>query len=123
MIEKIKIFLNNCRVNLSVGIYEQEKLRSQPVIINVILDAELTDRFADPKSDAIAQTVSYETIRNFICHDLKTYGHIPLLESVATLILDFCMRDKRVTAAQVSVAKPEIFPETEAVGITLSRQR
>jgi dihydroneopterin aldolase len=115
------IFLRNCKIDLSVGIHPHEQQHPQPVVINIELQAELPHAFADPRNADISRTVDYEAIRNFICHDLPRQGHIFLLESVADMILTFCLRDQRVREAAVTIAKPQIFAETEAVGITLRR--
>ena len=117
------IFLKNCKIDLSVGIHPHEQQHPQPVTFNIELQVELEHSFNDTKNADISRTVNYEAIRNFICHDLPRLGHIYLLESVAEQVLTFCLKDTRVREAAVTVAKPQIFAETEAVGITLRRSR
>jgi dihydroneopterin aldolase len=118
-----RIFIRNCAVDLSVGIFDFEKARPQRIIVSVELEAALTQHFRDPADADLTKVVDYGRVRNFICKDLPRQGHIHLLETVAEMILDFCFTDPRVLKAQVQLEKPRLFPETESVGITLCRHR
>ncbi|MFY9286962.1 MAG: dihydroneopterin aldolase [Alphaproteobacteria bacterium] len=118
----IRIFLTECKVDLQVGIYDHEQGKTQPVIIQVELEAGISDVFRDLKENTIDRVINYAPIYDYIQKDLPQLGQIPLIETVADLIIDFCFKDPRVQKAKVRVDKPDIFPNSVA-GIEICRKR
>jgi dihydroneopterin aldolase len=121
--DTVRIFIRDCRVALSVGIYDSEKQATQPVIISVEMEAALPHHYQDKNEKKLDRVIDYERVYHFIQNDLPKLGHIHLLESAAEQIIDFCFRDPRVRKAQVRLEKTEIFSNAAGAGIDMTRTR
>jgi len=119
----IRIFLRDCKTELRVGIYEAETKKAQPVMINVEVEADARHHFRNLAEKKLDHTLDYEPIYDFIRNELPQLGHIPLLESVAEVIIEFCFRDPRIQKARVRIEKLEIFTGTAGTGIEICRTR
>jgi len=111
-----KLLIRNMRVDMMIGVYEFEKQKAQPVIIN--LEAAVT--LQDNPDDNIDNVVSYEDIVKNI-RALAATGHIHLVETFAERIAETCLLDKRVLSVMVRIEKPEIFENVDGVGIEIFR--
>lgn len=102
-----------------IGVYAAEKLAPQRVRISLDL-AVLRD--PGPLADDIAHVLSYDDLIGGI-RAILAGGHINLVETLAEAILTFCLADPHVEEVRVSVEKPDIVPEAEAVGVEIFRRR
>ncbi len=119
----IQVFLRECTVELNVGIYPAERTKPQPVIISIEVEAALPHHYQDPNESKLDRVINYERFYDFICNELPRLGHIPLLESVAEQIINFCFAEPRIYKVRVRLEKPEIFPRIAGAGIEISRVR
>jgi dihydroneopterin aldolase len=103
----------------SIGIYDYERQQLQRVRFNVELDVADPGSFA---SDEFARVLNYETVVSGI-KGLVAAGHIDLVETLAERIAGLCLDDPRSMAATVTVEKLDVFPEAEAVGVSIVRRR
>jgi 7,8-dihydroneopterin aldolase/epimerase/oxygenase len=110
-----RVFLKNLVAQVSMGIYDHEKIARQPLIVNldVYLDAD-----ARIERDSIRETVDYNTLRNDILH-IADSGHFHLQETFCEQILAVCLQKPGVVAVRVSSEKPEIYPDCESVGFEI----
>ncbi len=108
------VTVRDMRIPAYVGVYEHEHGVQQEVIINV--DVGLCDWRIE--SDKIDCTISYEPIVLEIRRMASV--HHDLVESFADCIARFCLNDKRVSYAKVSVEKPEVWKDCR-VGVTITR--
>lgn len=120
--DRMRVFLKDCKVNLRVGIYNQEKTKPQPVVINLEVEALIPHHYGEINEHTLDRVINYETFYNFIQNDLLSLGHVPLLETIADYIIVFCFSDQRIEKVKVRVEKPEIFPKA-SVGIEIQRSR
>lgn len=90
----------------------------QPLDIDVVLDADLR---AARASDDLTDTVDYAALHADVVRIVRT-GRYRLLERLADAILDAVMRDERVAAARVSIAKPRLLDGATPV-VSASRAR
>jgi 7,8-dihydroneopterin aldolase/epimerase/oxygenase len=108
-----RLFLRNYTVNINIGVHEFEKRGEQRVLINVDLYIPLA--LSTPLSDDLAEVVDYDFIRSSVSARIAR-GHIHLQETLCDDLLALMLAHPRVKAARVSTAKPDVYPDCEAVG-------
>lgn len=112
-----KIFVRGLKVDAEIGVYDHERGRSQPLVVDVELDVTTVH------AERLSQTVNYETIAND-ARDLAAEGHIELVETFAERLAERCLADPRVTRARVRVEKPmALAPRAEAAGVEITAVR
>lgn len=106
-----KIFVSTLRVDAYVGIYAHERGRSQPLVIDVELDAAVAG------AEHLSETVNYELVAE-AARSLAASGHIGLVETFAEMLARACLADPRVTRARVRVDKPQaLAPHAASAGV------
>jgi 7,8-dihydroneopterin aldolase/epimerase/oxygenase len=108
-----RLFLSNYEVNINIGVHEFEKRGEQRVLINVDLYIPLA--LSTPHADDLAEVVDYDFIRSTVAERISL-GHIHLQETLCDDLLALMLAHPRVKAARVSTAKPDVYPDCEAVG-------
>ena len=108
-----RLFLRNYTVNINIGVHEFEKQGEQRVLINVDLYIPLAQ--STPQADDLAEVVDYDFIRSSVMARVAR-GHIHLQETLCDDLLALMLAHPRVKAARVSTAKPDVYPDCEAVG-------
>jgi 7,8-dihydroneopterin aldolase/epimerase/oxygenase len=108
-----RLFLRNYTVNINIGVHEFEKKGEQRVLINVDLYIPLAQ--STPHADDLAEVVDYDFIRSTVAQRISR-GHIHLQETLCDDLLASMLAHPRVKAARVSTAKPDVYPDCEAVG-------
>ncbi len=114
-----RVFIHDLVLDASIGIYQSELLRLQPV--NISIDMDL---------DPIGATAPHHR-DNIVCYDRITQGvkaiidegHIGLVEMLAERIAAFCLEQSRVAHVSVAVSKPEAIAEARSVGVFIVRNR
>jgi dihydroneopterin aldolase len=118
--DKIRhVFIRDLQLRAVLGVYAHEQLEPQRVIINV--DLSVKER-GEPLDDDINNVVSYEHVVNHI-KELIDEGHVHLVETLAEMIANECLKNNQVVAVRVRVEKPDIIPETASVGVEIERTR
>jgi len=97
-----------------LGIHRPEKVRQQRVLISAKI--ELINGNRDDK-----EFYDYDRVKDF----LSAYAgkKIDTQENLIREILDFIMDDGSVKRAWVMSKKPDIFPEADYVGVSISAER
>jgi dihydroneopterin aldolase len=108
-----RLFLRDYEVRINIGVHEFEKRGEQRVLINVDLYIPLA--MSTPKADKLDEVVDYDFMRRTIAHRVQQ-GHIHLQETLCDDVLALMLAHPRVRAARVSTAKPDVYPDCEAVG-------
>jgi 7,8-dihydroneopterin aldolase/epimerase/oxygenase len=109
-----RLFLRDHEVWINIGVNEIEKRGEQRVVINIDLYVPLAQ--TTPKADRIDEVLDYNLMRRAVAQRVST-GHIHLLESLVDDLLRDMLAQPLVRAARVSAAKPDVFPDCEAVGV------
>lgn len=103
------------------GVLEHERTVGQRFVVDATLDLDLT---AAGESDQLDDTMDY---RDLAIRLYNVVGGEPfqLLEALAARLLDECLSDPRVEAAEVTVRKPNapLSVPVGEVSVTLHRQR
>ncbi len=113
------VFVRDLDLMALIGIYDQEKVKPQRIVVNI--DLSVTEG-AGPKDDDIGHVVSYEIVVKKV-EAIVAEGHINLIETLCEKIAAACLRDKRVMAARVRVEKPDIIKNARSVGVEIERAR
>ncbi len=121
--DSIHVFLRDCTVELSVGYHPFERLKPQPVVITIEVEAALPHHYQDTSENSLDRVIDYERFYDFIRNELPKLGHIPLLETVAEQIITFCFQDRRIHKIRVRLEKPRILAGSARAGIEVSRTR
>ena len=108
-----RLFLRNYVVNINIGVHDFEKQGTQRVLINVDLYIPLAQ--STPQADDLSEVVDYDFIRSSVSARIAR-GHIQLQETLCDDLLALMLAHPRVKAARVSTAKPDVYPDCEAVG-------
>ncbi len=113
------LFLKNYITKVDIGIYEHEIGHPQNIIINADIDVDWN---FETLTDQIEDVVDYDYVRNGI-QELVTNNRYNLQERLCADILSLIIAKQNVSGAKVSVCKPDIYPDCDSVGFTLSWTR
>jgi len=102
-----------------IGINEEERLKRQDVLINIVLYA---DTQAAGASDAIEDAVNYRTITKRVIKRVEE-SEFYLVEKLAAEIAAICLEDPLVESARVRVEKPGALRFAGSVGVEIHRAR
>jgi dihydroneopterin aldolase len=108
-----RLFLRNYEILVNIGVHAFEKTGEQRVLLNVDLYIPLAE--STPRADALEEVVDYDFIRSTIVRRVAR-GHIHLQETLCDDVLQLMLAHPKVRAAKVSTAKPDVYPDCEAVG-------
>jgi len=109
-----RIFLRNYALDVNIGIHDFERRGAQRVVINVDLFVDLAQ--TTPHQDKIFEVVDYDFIRQSIRARIGR-GHINLQETLCDDIARTLLAHPAVRAVRVSTEKPDVYPESEGVGV------
>jgi 7,8-dihydroneopterin aldolase/epimerase/oxygenase len=98
-----RIDLKGLRVRGYHGVYDFERREGQEFVVDVSLGLSLAEAAA---SDDVADTVHYGELASRLAEVIVSEP-VNLLETLASRLLDVCMRDNRVAEATVTVHKPQ----------------
>lgn len=116
-----RIELTGLRAHGRHGVYDFERARGQEFVVDAVLDLDL-----DPaaRSDEVTDTVHYGELAEKLVAVL-TGEPVNLIETLADRLLTVCLAEPLVTAATVTVHKPEApIPHTfRDVAVTMRRTR
>ena len=113
----LTVFVRAIRLDAEIGVYAQEKGRTQTLVV----DVELT---LDPTPvGGITDTVNYETVVTK-AKALVAAGHIDLVEHFAQDLAAALLENSRVMSARVRVEKPEaLAAHAAAAGVEITAYR
>ena len=114
-----KILINELILDLKLGFYNFEKLKTQKVKFNLEIDYE--DKKPSNDKD-IKSIVNYDTIVKLIKKLVKK-KHYNFLETLAEEVFDELFKDKRIGKIMLKIEKLEILKECSSVGIQISKIR
>ena len=114
-----KILINELILDLKLGFYNFEKLKTQKVKFSLKIDYE--DKKPSNDKD-IKSIVNYDTIVKLIKKLVKK-KHYNFLETLAEEVFDELFKDKRIGKIMLKIEKLEILKECSSVGIQISKIR
>ena len=116
-----RISLHGLRVRGNHGVYDFERRDGQDFVVDVDLELDLAKAAA---SDDVADTVHYGELAGRLV-EVIAGDPVNLIETLADRLAAVCLADARVTAATVTVHKPQapISHEFADVAVTVRRTR
>jgi dihydroneopterin aldolase len=111
-----RLFLSNYEVYINSGVHDFEKRGEQRVLINVDLFVPLVEN--TPSKDRLDEVVDYDFMRQSILERVSR-GHIHLQETLCDDVAKIMLAHPNVRAVKVSTAKPDVYPDCEAVGVEI----
>jgi dihydroneopterin aldolase len=116
-----RIVLTGLRARGRHGVYDFEREQGQDFLVDVTLELDLGSAAA---SDEVADTVHYGELAEGLVA-VVTGEPVNLIETLADRLADVCLADPRVSAAEVTVHKPQApIPHDFAdVAVSLRRHR
>jgi dihydroneopterin aldolase len=116
-----RIELRGLTVRGNHGVFDFERREGQDFIVDAVL--ELDTRPA-AKSDDVTDTVHYGELAEALAA-VVTGPAVNLLETLVASLVDVCLTDRRVSAATVTVHKPQapIALTFSDVSVTVRRER
>jgi 7,8-dihydroneopterin aldolase/epimerase/oxygenase len=113
-----KIFFKKFEVVTSIGVlpYEKEK----PQVIRIDLEFNI-DAKKVSEQDRLESAVNYSEVKSAI-HQIICSKHHDLIETLAEKIAQKLLKDFNIFWLRLSLSKPEIFSDMQAVGVTIERK-
>ncbi|MFO7936067.1 MAG: dihydroneopterin aldolase [Kiritimatiellia bacterium] len=112
-----KIHIKDLLVRCIIGIREWERTNPQNVNISLTL---YTDFAEACHTDDISDTVDYADIKKEIMTKVEK-SSFRLIESLAQMTADICLRNKRVARVDVSLSKPGALRFAKDVAVEITR--
>ena len=113
-----KVFVRNLHVPMNIGITDEEQSEKQTVIVNIELNVKHNAQW---QTDNIDTVLSYADIKEGVEKIAKK--PFRLLETAAEYIADFCLNFEKCITVRIRAEKPDIFAETDGVGIEIFRTK
>ena len=113
-----KITIQGLQVKSLIGVYDWEREEKQVLLIDVTLGLDLS-RAA--QTDDVNDTVHYAELALAI-EQVCEQSEFQLLESLAAKIISQLFTYPSIENASVSITKPNIIPNADAVTVSLYRE-
>lgn len=116
-ITEVTVFVRHIRVQAEIGIYDHEKNRAQPLIIDV-------DLTVDSRTfEHLRDTVNYEIVTN-AAREVASSGHMMLVETFAERLGEKILAEPHARRVRIRIEKPEaLAPHAEGAGVDLVMER
>lgn len=115
-----KVALRGVTLAVRLGVYAEERLAPQPVVVDVEL---FRRQGAFPVNGTLEDCLDYDRIRRWLVETWPLRPHTDLLEQLAEALIAFCLEDRRVEACRVILRKPAIYGATAMPELEVLRQR
>jgi FolB domain-containing protein len=113
-----RIHIVDLLVRCIIGTLPEEREKSQDVMINITLYADL---HAACRSDRLDDTVDYSALKQRIVR-MTEGSSFQLVETLAQAIADLCLAEARVRRVSVRVEKPTALRFARSVGVEIERE-
>ena len=114
-----KVLIKDLVLDLKLGYYDFEKIKTQKVKFSLEVDYE--DKKPSNDKD-LKSIVNYATIVKLIKKLIKK-KHYNFLETLAEAVFDELFKDKRIGKIMLKIEKMEILKECSSVGIQITKKR
>lgn len=114
-----RIHIRDLQARCIIGIYPEERVNKQDVIINLTLHADLRQAC---RSDNLDDTVDYKRVKKRVLAMVEASSFL-LVERLAGRISELCLEEKGVERVDVSVDKPGALRFARSVAVSITRER
>ena len=116
---KRTVFIKDFIIEEIIGFYENEKIKKQKIIFNIVLDINQNSL---PNEKDIKSVVDYDKITDKFKTLTKSKKY-NFLESLAEDSFEKIFEDKRINSATIRIEKPEAVKNAKSVGIEVFKTR
>lgn len=117
---KNHILINNLKLTVKIGCYEDEKLQEQEIIISLKLYGNFNDA---EKTDQIEKTINYVEVISDIKKTLQEKHHTLVEHACKKVSKTLFKNHKMLEKIELTLLKPHAITEAEAVGYYLEENR
>ena len=114
-----KVLIKDLVLDLKLGYYDFEKIKTQKV--KFLLEVDYEDKKPSNDKD-LKSIVNYAKIVKLIKKLVKN-KHYNFLETLAEDVFDELFKDKRIDKISLQIEKLEIMKDCSSVGIQISKRR
>ena len=111
------IFIEALRVEAIIGVYDQERTKKQPLIIDIEMQYDVLQA---SHSDNLDYALDYHALSNDI-HAFVSASSYQLIEALAEAIADRILTNQLVKTVEIKLSKPQALDKADNVGIRISR--
>ena len=120
MINKLdEIEIQKVRVNAILGLYPEERVTPQDIILSARLYLSLAKA---GQSDDLVDTVDYDSLHREIAAMAESTAYL-LIEKLAEHAAEICLKNSLVQACSITVEKPQALELADNIAITIHRER
>ena len=119
MLNGDKIYVEDLRVNATIGIFDWEKKIKQDVSISYEIPH---DNVKAAKADAIEATTDYKSITKGIISFVEN-NKFELVETFAEKIAELVIKDFNIDEIRLRVSKPGALRFSKDVGVIIERDK
>ena len=112
-----QIFIEGLQVSSLIGVYEWERTRQTPLLVDVTLQVDLAPAAL---SDNVADTLDYAAVAETI-KSVAARSTFELLEALAGAMITALFAQFNCHKVQLKLSKPNILPDARNVAIELTR--
>jgi dihydroneopterin aldolase len=112
------VFVRDLELEALIGVHGHEKGKPQPIRINVDLTV---DEGTGAVADRLKNVVNYEKVVDGI-RAIIARGHVNLVETLAEMVAEACLKDKRVLVARIRIEKLKAIEGARSVGVEIERR-
>lgn len=114
-----KIIINGLQVHALIGVYDWERTKKQPLIVDVEMQLDLTKASV---SDDVNDTVDYAAVASRL-EDVANNSSYELLEALSRHMIDELLHAFPIASVALTMVKPGILPNAQKVAVQLYRER
>lgn len=115
-----RLFLRRHEVWVQIGVHDFEKTGAQRIWIDV--DLYVPYARSTPQADRLDEVVDYDFVRAVVAERIQQ-GPIGLQETLCDDLVQRLLMHRDVQAVRLSTSKPDVYPDCEAVGVEVFRER
>ncbi len=113
-----RLIVRGMRLDMHIGIFEEDRALLHPIIINLEADVCLPDNW---QADNYGDVLGYDKLV-VMMREVASARHLNLVETLAETIVQRCFEWPQVVSATVRIEKPAIFPDC-IPGVEIRRNR
>jgi dihydroneopterin aldolase len=113
------VFVEGLRIPTVIGLHARERVRPQPLVVDVELATDARRAAAD---DDILRAVDYGAVARFVTRFVTTH-HPRLLETLAEGLAARLLQEFRSPWVRLRIDKPRAVPGARAAGVVVERGR
>ena len=112
-----KIIITNLRAHGIIGVYDEERIVPQDILINITL---YTDTRRAAETDSLDDCINYDALSQKVRAHAETAQRLTV-EALTEDIAEICLEEAGVEKTLVRVEKPEAIDFVEKVGVEIER--